>query len=219
VSTDHLPRPPTPEARPTAKRTKLDASQVVEGLPLFVGSMPRGGHRITKSDGVSLYVPCAVELLPRPPAPRIMSRHHEPARVEVRDGSRVDDRPHVEPTPLERAEASLVGPGVEVHTVPLADNEYGLTPHEYAATMGAVVRVKRELEDEGSVFVACKRGLNRGPLVCALVVLSLSRLSGEEVIRLLREARGNKCLSNGRFLDLIMRFWGAWNPKEQGVQR
>ncbi|MBT8453022.1 MAG: dual specificity protein phosphatase family protein [Deltaproteobacteria bacterium] len=83
-----------------------------------------------------------------------------------------------------------------------------LYPHdkEHQAALVAAKKVANELYNGGRVLVTCTAGLNRSGLVTGLALCMGTTLHGENIVRLIRRARGEDALSNRTFEKIVRDF-------------
>ena len=96
-------------------------------------------------------------------------------------------------------------PGVsQVVHAPILDNPWGVTSSEYDAIMGAKKIVVDALRRGETVLVTCNAGLNRSGVVVGLAIRELfPQSSPDDVIKMIRGARGPFALSNAHFVKIV----------------
>jgi hypothetical protein len=77
---------------------------------------------------------------------------------------------------------------------------------ERKAALAAAKKVANELYNGGRVLVTCSAGLNRSGLVTGLALCMGTRLHGDQIVRLIRTARGEQALSNRTFEKIVRDF-------------
>lgn len=94
-------------------------------------------------------------------------------------------------------------PGVVVLRAPLEDT---LKPTEADLELAKLTarHVLLALRNKQNVLVTCHKGLNRSGLITGLVLRYLG-YSGNEALRLIKEARGSFALSNSSFAEIVKR--------------
>ena len=88
--------------------------------------------------------------------------------------------------------------------VPLRDGGSRPTADEEALARAAGDAVAAELLRGRSVLVTCWLGRNRSALVAGLALRRAYGLSGPDVIRLIRDARGPAALGNPHFVRVLL---------------
>jgi hypothetical protein len=77
---------------------------------------------------------------------------------------------------------------------------------ETAAAFAAAKQVAGELYKGGVVLVTCSAGLNRSGLVTGLALCMGTKLHGEQIVTLIRRARGDWALGNRTFEKMVRDF-------------
>lgn len=94
--------------------------------------------------------------------------------------------------------------GAEVIYAPLDDAPTRpMRKDEIALATKTATRVVRRLRAGLSVLVTCQLGMNRSALIAALAMHEVHGMSADEIIAILRRARGTWALSNPNFERLI----------------
>ncbi len=94
--------------------------------------------------------------------------------------------------------------GVEVLHAPLDDApDRPMREDEIAVATRAGGRVARRLRAGRRVLVTCAMGLNRSSLVAAIAMQEVYKMCPDEIIGLIRRARGPWALSNPNFERLL----------------
>lgn len=78
-----------------------------------------------------------------------------------------------------------------------------LTEHEMRRVRSCAKLVAKYLFYGKTVLVTCISGWNRSSLVAALALKMVTRYSVEEIIDLIRQARGESALSNDSFVEFL----------------
>jgi protein-tyrosine phosphatase len=86
---------------------------------------------------------------------------------------------------------------------PLDDAEP--TEREVRMAVAAAARVADELRAGGRVLSTCYAGLNRSALVAAIGLMNVCRMPVPEIIHTFRRQRGEHCLSNEHFVQVLHR--------------
>jgi protein-tyrosine phosphatase len=94
-------------------------------------------------------------------------------------------------------------PDVVVLHAPMHDDDKGIPEKEVEIALHAAHQVAKWLRDDKKTLVTCWKGHNRSGLISALALLQTTKLSPDEVITLIRAARGPAALSNPHFVRLI----------------
>ncbi len=94
--------------------------------------------------------------------------------------------------------------GVEVIHAPLDDDpSRPLRQDEIETAINTGRRVARRLRAGRRVLSSCAMGLNRSAIVAAIAIHEVYGMSADEIIRLIRRARGPWALSNPNFERLL----------------
>lgn len=88
---------------------------------------------------------------------------------------------------------------------PFADTKYP-TAKERRIAIRSAREVAKRLKKGQRVLVTCAMGLNRSGLVTGLALRMASRMHPTEIIRRIREARGEYALSNPAFERIVRGF-------------
>jgi hypothetical protein len=99
--------------------------------------------------------------------------------------------------------------GVEVvrSDPPLLDDpEHPVPTSQIRGAVAAARDVADRVSRGQRVLVTCERGLNRAPLVAGLALIEEERVSGDEVVERMRQARGPDALSNPGFVEILRRY-------------
>ena len=98
-------------------------------------------------------------------------------------------------------------PGVEVIHAPLDDDpDRPMREDEIGTAIRTARRVARRLHVGRRVLASCAMGLNRSSLVAALAMHEVYGMSADEIIKLIRRARGPWALLNPSFEQLLRSF-------------
>lgn len=95
----------------------------------------------------------------------------------------------------------------EVLRCPIPDGN--LTLPELQRAVATSSHVANELAAGKTVLVTCAQGRNRSALVASMALGKITRLSADDLIRLMRERRSRYCLSNPHFRQILQRVVGA----------
>ncbi len=97
--------------------------------------------------------------------------------------------------------------GAEVIHAPLDDDpDRPMREDEIATVIRTARRVARRLRAGRRVLASCAMGLNRSSLIAALAMHEVYGMSADEIIALIRRARGAWALSNPNFEQLLRSF-------------
>jgi len=88
---------------------------------------------------------------------------------------------------------------------PFADTPYP-TATERRIAIRAAREVAKRLRKGQRVLVTCQMGWNRSALVAGLALKMATKMHTEEIIRRIREARGEDALSNPAFVRFLRGF-------------
>lgn len=89
----------------------------------------------------------------------------------------------------------------KVFRCPIRDAEP--TEGELAMAMASAAAAGKVWRAGGKILVTCHAGLNRSGLVTGLILLDVTRKDAEEVIRMIRSARGPDALFNNHFVRVL----------------
>jgi protein-tyrosine phosphatase len=92
----------------------------------------------------------------------------------------------------------------QVIRCPLPDD--ALSMAEVRLALETAKLVARALIDRRHILVTCSAGINRSALVASLALSNVTRLSGDALIRIMRQRRHPNALFNSHFRDLIQKF-------------
>ena len=164
----------------------IDADQPIPTLAVWVGSWP---ERVITDKDVDLFVACARE---RIGDATIAARNERGQKITI---------PAWWP--------QTITPDVDAAEAPLRDDAEALTPHELIQAQAAAVAIAKALQAGRRVFVACSKGENRSCFCAGLALMMLSRMSADDVVELMRKARGKEALSNNALVAVLKRFYGG----------
>lgn len=82
-------------------------------------------------------------------------------------------------------------------------DDHEITEHEKMMVLSCAKMVADRLFNGQRVLVTCISGWNRSALIAALALKRVSRYSVEEIVDLIRAARGPDALSNWSFVGLL----------------
>lgn len=91
---------------------------------------------------------------------------------------------------------------VEVMRVPLGDVNEPMTPADFARILAVSKKVANRLDEGKRVVVTCLAGLNRSCLIAGMAMRTIG-MGGDDVVRNLRAARGDKGLCNESFERIV----------------
>jgi protein-tyrosine phosphatase len=84
-----------------------------------------------------------------------------------------------------------------------------ITPSEKNRAMLCARMVARSLQEGKRVLVTCISGWNRSSLVAAIAILMVTHMSAEQVVSLIRMARGKDALCNHSFVEFLREYRGG----------
>lgn len=90
-----------------------------------------------------------------------------------------------------------------------------LDNQELARVFVIAKRVGEQLVAGKSVLVTCAMGINRSALVASLALGLITRMSADELVRVMRSRRHTECLSNEHFRAILKRYVGAGRGARQ----
>jgi protein-tyrosine phosphatase len=90
---------------------------------------------------------------------------------------------------------------------PIADGV--LDNHEVVRVLVSARVVATALATRRRVLVTCADGRNRAPLVASMALARLTRMSSDDLVRLMRARRHPEALSNAYFRELLSRIVGT----------
>ena len=99
----------------------------------------------------------------------------------------------------------------DVLRCPLPDSRLAIP--QLAMAIMTSVSVAQAVASGQRVLVTCAAGLNRSPLIAALVLGQLTTMSGPQIISHIRKHRGPKALSNPHFEAIIRGLVGEGRPR------
>lgn len=84
-----------------------------------------------------------------------------------------------------------------------------ISRHELNTALGVSSMVAKALVNKQRCLVTCAMGRNRSAFVAALALARITRLSADDLVKLMRTRRDNRCLSNEHFVGYLQKFVGT----------
>ncbi len=94
--------------------------------------------------------------------------------------------------------------GCDVALAPLNDVESGPTSAEIALATAAAREAVRHIRRGGRVLSSCAMGRNRSSLCTAIILMMLTKMSGDDAVRAIRACRA-ETLTNRGFVGFLRR--------------
>lgn len=94
----------------------------------------------------------------------------------------------------------------QVVRCPIHDNGQPPTPREVKLALDAGRAVAASLVTGKTVLVTCHMGLNRSALVAGLGLGLVTRMTGDQIVELIRERRSHLALGNPHFVAMLERY-------------
>lgn len=102
----------------------------------------------------------------------------------------------------------------QVVRIPIPDA--ALTNDELRRALAGARHVAQALTDGKRALVTCARGLNRSAFVASIALGSVTRLTAQEIVAIMRTRRGDAALHNPHFVEYITRYVGAMRQQRPG---